>query len=126
MIWSGQIKAIVGIVVFIGLIISFVIYSATDGVWPFFVLLVLIVAASLGMGILNTLSTAFTGKPFVYDVKVFDERRSAPNASVATGNPFGVPPSSPSGFCTNGGRPRSVGARFCTNCGAEHISAADI
>jgi hypothetical protein len=122
MIWRGQLKAIMGIVVVLGLVISVVIYNATDSVWPFFVLVILVPVVGLGFGILNTLSTAIRGKPLAYDVKIFDERLSPPNLSMPMGSPPGVSAPSPGGFCTNCGRLRSAGARFCTNCGAQHPS----
>jgi predicted ferric reductase len=124
MIWRGQLKAIMGIVVVLGLVISVVIYNATDSVWPFFVLVILVPVVGLGFGILNTLSTAVRGKPLAYDVKIFDERSSSPNVSMPMGSSPGVSASSPGGFCTNCGRPRNVAARFCTNCGAQHAPSA--
>jgi hypothetical protein len=124
MIWRGQLKAIMGIIVVLGLVISVVIYNTTDSVWPFIVLVILVPVVGLGFGILNTLSTAVRGKPLVYDVKIFDERPSPPNVSMPMGSPPGVSPSSPGGFCTNCGAPRIAAARFCTNCGAQHASAA--
>ena len=74
MIWRGQLKAIMAIIAVAGLVISLAIYNTTGSVGPFFWLLVLIPLAALGFGILNTLSTAFRGKPLAYDIKIFDER----------------------------------------------------
>lgn len=122
MIWRGQLKAIMAMIAVAGLVISLAIYNTTGSVGPFFWLLVLIPLAALGFGILNTLSTAFRGKPLAYDIKIFDERSGAPNLSMPMGSPPGVSAPSPGGFCTNCGRLRSAGARFCTNCGAQHPS----
>lgn len=116
MIWRGQIKAILAIIVVVGLVITF----ETRSPWPFVVLLVLVPVVSVGFGIVNTLSTAFRGRPLIYDVKIFDQRQGPSNVATPTGNPSGDPPSSPAGFCTNCGRPRSAGARFCANCGDQH------
>jgi len=99
------------IIVVVGLVITF----ATGSPLPFVGLLVLIPVASLGLGTVNTLSTAFRGKPVVYDVKI-----------MPTDNPPSVPRSSPDGFCTECGAALGAGAQFCARCGTRRTLAAGI
>jgi len=104
MIWRGQIKAIMAIIVVVGLAISFSWRSP----WPFLVLVVLVPVVLLGMGTLNTLSTAFRGKPLIYDVKV-----------MPTDTTRNARPSSPGDFCVKCGAAFGAEAQFCSKCGTQ-------
>ncbi len=73
MIWRGQIKAIMAIVVVVGLGITF----ATRSPRVFLGLVILVPVAALVLGIVNTISTAFSGKPLIYDVKIMQTKSSS-------------------------------------------------
>jgi hypothetical protein len=118
MIWRGQIKAIMAIVVVVGLGITF----ATGSPWVFLGLVILIPVAGLILGIVNTISTAFSGKPLIYDVKIMPTNSS----SGREVHPVSAPISSPAGFCSNCGGALTGGARFCAKCGTPRTQAVNI
>jgi xanthosine utilization system XapX-like protein len=112
MLWRGQVQAIGCIASFLVLGLAIMIGLDTNSPWPVVVALVLIVVVGVGYKILNIFKTAVTGKPIAVDTMIWDSR------------PTTARPSSPDGFCTNCGSPRSAGARFCTHCGGQHSSKA--
>jgi hypothetical protein len=86
------------------------------------------VADRLEQSLLNSISIGYGAFAIVLAslflaVCVF-RRRASDNARNAIKPPTGGVSFIANGFCTTCGEPRSVGAQYCTVCGAQHASAA--
>ncbi len=70
MFWAGRVNAVLAIVAFVGLIVVW----SVQGPGAAFGWLILMGLVRIGIRILDTVWTAITGNPLIYQVKVLDRR----------------------------------------------------
>lgn len=70
MFWAGRVNAVLAILTFVGLVVVWSVQGpgAAAG-W-----LIVMVLVRIGIRILDTVWTAITGNPLIYQVKVLDRR----------------------------------------------------
>jgi hypothetical protein len=70
MFWAGRVNAVLAIVAFIGLIVCWAVQGPAGAAgWLIIMLLV-----RIGIRILDTVWTALTGDPLIYNTKILDRR----------------------------------------------------
>lgn len=70
MFWAGRVNAVLAIVAFIGLIVCWAVQGPAGAAgW-----LIIMLFVRIGIRILDTVWTAATGNPLIYQVKVLDRR----------------------------------------------------
>lgn len=71
MFWAGRVNAVLAIVAFIGLVLCWAVQGPAGAAgW-----LIIMFAIRIGIRILDTVWTAITGDPLIYQVKLLDRDR---------------------------------------------------
>ena len=70
MIWRGQYHAILAVIALVSIGIS--AYKGDPKIAV--VTVVLVILLKIGIGLIDLIFKAFTGKPLIYDVKIIDDR----------------------------------------------------
>jgi hypothetical protein len=69
MIWRGQYLAILAVITLVSIGIS--AYKGSPAIA--FLTIIVVIFLRIGIGIIDLIFKAFTGKPLIYDVKILDD-----------------------------------------------------
>lgn len=70
MFWAGRVNAVLAIVAFIGLVVCWAVQGPAGAAgW-----LIIMFLVRIGIRILDTVWTALTGDPLIYNTKILDRR----------------------------------------------------